>query len=197
MLASLRSEEGGDAALLCIFKLTHEMRIKPAIILKRRVAGLSERVLMRFLIDACRAAKLRGAVNLLVTGNREIRELNWRFKGNRHATDVLSFPAPDLLTGFAGDIAISLDIASRNSRLLKHSVAKEVQVLALHGILHLAGYDHEHDNDNDNGEMALREKALRKRFMLPTALIERSSVSPRSLKSAKAKMKTRKPRVTI
>ena len=177
------------------FKLTHEMRIKPAIVLKRPVPGLSEPALMRFLIDACRASKLRGAVNLLVTGNREIRELNWRFKGNRHATDVLSFPAPDLLVGFAGDIAISLDIASRNARLLQHSVAEEVRILALHGILHLAGYDHEHDNDNDNGEMAVKEQALRKRFTLPTALIERSSVNPRSPKSGNAK--TRKRRVTI
>jgi probable rRNA maturation factor len=166
------------------------MRIKPAIILKRRVPGLSERALMRFLIDACRAAKLRGAVNLLVTGNREIRELNWRFKGNRHSTDVLSFPGPDFLTGFAGDIAISLDVASRNARILKHSVAEEVRILALHGILHLAGYDHE----DDNGEMALKEQTLRKRFMLPTALIERSSVNARPLKSANAKI--RKPRVS-
>ena len=183
------TEEGGDAALLFSFKLTHEMRIKPAIILKRRVPGLSERALMRFLMDACSAAKLRGAVNLLVTGNREIRELNLRFKGNRLATDVLSFPGPDFLTGFAGDIAISLDIASRNARLLKHSVAEEVRILALHGILHLAGYDHE----DDKGEMALKEQALRKRFMLPTALIERSSVDARSLKSTRL----RKPRVTI
>ena len=167
------------------------MRIRSAIILKREVPGLSERALMRFLNDACSAAKLRGAVNLLVTGNREIRDLNWSFKGNRHSTDVLSFPGPDFLTGFAGDIAISLDIASRNARLLQHSIAEEVRILALHGVLHLAGYDHE----DDNGEMALREQALRKRFRLPTALIERSSVTARPLKSANGKV--RKPRVTI
>ena len=106
----------------------------------------------------------------MVTGSREMRSLNSRFRGKSQATDVLSFPPPALSNGFAGDIAVSLDIATRNARSLGHSVGQEVQILVLHGILHLAGYDHE----EDQGEMAAREVRLRRRFKLPTGLIERS-----------------------
>lgn len=96
--------------------------------------------------------------------------LNARFRGKRMATDVLSFPGPKAVNDCAGDIAISLDIATRNARSLGHSVGDEVRILVLHGLLHLAGYDHE----DDNGEMARREKTLRKKLGLPSGLIERS-----------------------
>jgi probable rRNA maturation factor len=108
---------------------------------------------------------------VLVTGNREIRALNARFRKQQHATDVLSFPPPVSSTTFAGDIAISLDIAARNAGALGHSIADELRILMLHGILHLAGYDHE----GDQGEMAGRERTLRRKLALPAALIERSS----------------------
>ena len=99
-----------------------------------------------------------------------MRILNARFRGKRQATDVLSFPGPEFVKDFAGDIAISLDIAARNARSLRHSVGDEVRILVLHGLLHLAGYDHE----TDNGKMARREKILRKKLGLPSGLIERS-----------------------
>jgi probable rRNA maturation factor len=69
----------------------------------------------------------------------------------------------------AGDVAISADIALENSIQLGHSVAQEVKILALHGILHLAGFDHE----RDNGQMARKEAKLRRALRLPAALIER------------------------
>jgi probable rRNA maturation factor len=69
----------------------------------------------------------------------------------------------------AGEIAISADVARQNSARLKHSVGEEVKILALHGILHLAGFDHE----RDNGEMARKEATLRRSLKLPAALIER------------------------
>jgi probable rRNA maturation factor len=72
--------------------------------------------------------------------------------------------------GFAGDIAISADIAAENAKQLRHSAAEEVKILALHGVLHLAGYDHE----RDNGKMAHREEQLRKSLGLPLGLIERN-----------------------
>jgi probable rRNA maturation factor len=140
----------------------------PTIILKRPVRGLSQRALADFAVQACRAAKLKGSVSVMVTSSREMRSLNSQFRGKKKATDVLSFPSA-LDDGFAGDIAVSLDIAARNARLLGHSLAQEVQILVLHGILHLAGYDHE----RDQGEMAERERQLRRRFKLPTGLIER------------------------
>ena len=148
-------------------------RMRPTIILKRSVPGVSDRALAQFAARACNAAGLRGAVTVLVTGNREIQALNARFRKKEHATDVLSFPAPDFCGTFAGDIAISIDVAARNARMLGHSVSEEIRILMLHGILHLAGYDHE----SDRGEMARRELALRRKLGLPTALIERSSVS--------------------
>jgi probable rRNA maturation factor len=85
----------------------------------------------------------------------------------------LSFPAPVFVRGFAGDIAISADIASQNARSLGHRCSDEVRILALHGILHLAGYDHE----DDRGEMARTEQLLRQKLDLPAGLIERSGDS--------------------
>ena len=108
---------------------------------------------------------------MLVTDNREMQALNTRFRKKKHPTDVLSFPPADVSDGFAGDIAISLDIAAQNARTLGHSVSDEIRILILHGILHLAGYDH----DDDKGEMAQKELALRRKLALPAGLIERSS----------------------
>jgi probable rRNA maturation factor len=141
----------------------------PTIILKRPVKGLSKRAFTEFVAQACRVAKLKGSVSVMVTNSREMRSLNSRFRGKNQATDVLSFSPPAVDDEFAGDIAVSLDIAARNAKSLGHSVGQEVQILVLHGILHLAGYDHE----GDQGEMAVRERRLRRRFKLPVGLIER------------------------
>jgi probable rRNA maturation factor len=144
----------------------------PTIILKKKAPGLNQRGLASFIVKACRAAGLRSTVTVLVTGNSEIRALNSRFRGKNRSTDVLSFPSLGCAEAFAGDIAVSLDIAARNARALGHSVHDELKILVLHGILHLAGYDHE----SDKGEMADQEQRLRRRLGLPAALIERSSV---------------------
>ena len=154
--------------------------MQPTIIVKRRVPGLGRRELTAFVAAACRAARLRGMVTLMVTDNRELRALNLRFKGADRATDVLSFPAPVFVRGFAGDVAVSVEIAAKNARLLGRSVSEEIRILVLHGVLHLAGYDH----DTDNGEMASRELLMRKRLSLPTGLIERNA-SGRKIKSAR------------
>jgi probable rRNA maturation factor len=144
------------------------------IVFEKKLPGLSSRALAAFALKTRRASGLRGAVTVLITGNSAMRRLNAGFRGKTKATDVLSFPVSDPGGGFAGDIAISLDIAERNARILGHSVADEIRILVLHGILHLAGYDHE----NDKGEMAKKEMLLRKRLALPTSLIERSDNSP-------------------
>jgi probable rRNA maturation factor len=70
-------------------------------------------------------------------------------------------------------VAISADLAAQNARRLGHSPAEEIKILALHGVLHLSGYDHE----TDKGTMARREELLRKRLGLPVGLIERNSTS--------------------
>jgi probable rRNA maturation factor len=152
------------------------------VIIQGKVAGLSEAALGKFLARARRATRLRGTISVLVTGSRELRRLNHRFRGTNKATDVLSFPAmPGLLRDFAGDVAISAEIAARNARLFGHTTAEEIRILTLHGLLHLAGYDHE----RDDGEMERMEARLRKSFGLPVGLIERSGRS--ALSSDKSK----------
>jgi probable rRNA maturation factor len=152
------------------------------VILKKRVPGLDEASLDRFLGRARRAVGLRGKVTVLVTTNRALRVLNQRFRGKDHPTDVLSFPADRLESSeFAGDVAISAEIAAQNARRLGHAPKEEIKVLALHGVLHLAGYDHE----RDHGEMARKEERLRKQLGLPAALIERTLGAPRRQTTAK------------
>jgi probable rRNA maturation factor len=159
--------------------------MQPTIILSRRVAGLNQPALVDFIVRACRLVKLRGTLTVMITSSREMRSLNLRFRGKSGTTDVLSFPAPASVNGYAGDIAISLDIAVRNARGLGHSVAQEIQILVLHGVLHLAGYDHE----SDGGEMANKERRLRAKLALPGGLIERSS-----LRAKNSRRRTARPR---
>jgi len=141
------------------------------IILRKKLAGVSRTTLARFLARAQRAAGLRGEVNVLVTSSREIRELNRRYRGKDRATDVLSFPTDGGVgKGFAGDIAIAADVAARAGQQFGHAPAEEIKVLLLHGVLHLAGYDHE----RDNGRMARKEERLRAQFRLPLSLTERN-----------------------
>jgi probable rRNA maturation factor len=133
------------------------------------------------------AAGANGTVSILLTSDDRIRELNRQFRRKNSATDVLSFPAPEPLDGRrgrnAGDLAISLDMAARQASALGHSLADEVKVLILHGALHLAGFDHE----ADSGEMARLEKRLRKKFELPSGLIQRAAdTKPRVRKGARS-----------
>ena len=141
------------------------------VIQRKRTAGLSEAALERFVSRAKRAVGLRGVVNVLVTTSRELRILNRRFREQDRATDVLSFrPIYGLVEGFAGDVAISADIAAQNARRLGHSAAEEIKILTLHGVLHLAGYDHE----QDEGQMARKEARMRRQLSLPVGLIART-----------------------
>lgn len=143
------------------------------VIFKRKIAGLSTESLNRFVLRARRAARIKGTVDVLVTGSGEMCSLNRRFRGKNTPTDVLSFPSESSANSqprpFAGEIAISAEIALDNARRLGHSGALEVKVLVLHGILHLAGFDHE----RDNGEMASKEASLRRVLKLPLSLTER------------------------
>ena len=141
------------------------------IILEKPVAGTSPAALMRFMSQAQRAAGLRGEVNVVVTSRQKIRKLNHRYRGKDSVTDVLSFPA-DGGAGkdFAGDIAICAQEAAAGARRFGHTPSEELKILLLHGILHLAGYDHE----RDNGRMARMERELRSKLGLPTALIARN-----------------------
>jgi len=137
----------------------------------------SARTLSRFLREAQAAVQLRGQVTVLLTTDAAIRSLNRRFRGKNQATDVLSFPAEALgPEKIAGDLAISVQTARRQAAACGHSLGTELKVLILHGLLHLAGYDHA----TDAGQMARRERVLRGRLGLPQGLIERVGVPVRA-----------------
>jgi len=153
---------------------------------------LNKRELARFARNAIQAAGGAGGVSILLTGDERIRELNQQFRKKNNPTDVLSFPAFEWdgetarSSKHLGDLAISLDTASRQAQTFGHSLATEVKVLILHGTLHLAGYDHE----QDKGEMARIEARLREELDLPAALIERTlqtQAKPAKANSAKAR----------
>jgi probable rRNA maturation factor len=132
---------------------------------------LNKSALTRFLNRARTAVGLVGEVEVLLASDATLKRLNKVFRGKNKPTDVLSFPAPEEIVaqGVAGDLAISLDTASRQAEQYGHSLTDELRILLLHGLLHLNGEDHE----TDSGEMAARELALRKMLKLPYTLIER------------------------
>jgi probable rRNA maturation factor len=141
------------------------------IIAHKPAIGVSLAEMQRFLGQARRAAHLRGAVHVALLSDREMRELNLRFRGKNKPTDVLSFPSLPAANRLSGDIAISLDLAAANAVRFGHTTMDELKILVLHGVLHLAGHDHE----QDGGEMAVLEERLRRRLGLAGGLIGRSN----------------------
>jgi probable rRNA maturation factor len=113
-------------------------------------------------------AAAKGDLSIAIVSDRRMRALNRQFRGKDKVTDVLSFPAES--RGFMGDIVIAAGVSKRQAREAGHSAQTEVRVLALHGLLHLLGYDH----DGDDGRMARAEARLRKKAGLPEGLIERA-----------------------
>lgn len=103
------------------------------------------------------------AVVIAFVSDRKMRELNSTFRGKHLTTDVLSFSfeADEFDQNNLGDIAISLEQASRQAKENNLSFSTEIKQLILHGILHLCGYDHETDNGEMNSlEVQLRDKLL-------------------------------------
>jgi probable rRNA maturation factor len=149
------------------------------IILETPIDGINRQTLARFATRARELAGVSGEIAVLIAGSRQIQRLNKRFRGKNKPTDVLSFPRED-----GGDIAISAGIAQSNARLFGHSAASELKVLILHGMLHLAGYDHE----ADNGRMEKAEAKLRAQLKLPASLIQRTMEGPTS-----SRANTKKP----
>ena len=123
-------------------------------------------------------ARLRGEVAIALVTDPHIRKLNRQYRGKDYATDVLSFPpdsgprTPDPGPRLFGDIVIAAGVAKRQAREAGHSYQAELRVLALHGFLHLLGYDH--DAPDDHGRMARAEARLRRRGGLPIGLIARA-----------------------
>ena len=144
-------------------------------------------------LESVAPARARGEVAIALAGDTQVRALNRTYRRKDRPTDVLSFPAqgpgtPDHglrttdhglrttdhgpRTTVLGDIVIATGVAKRQAREAGHSSQTELRVLALHGLLHLLGYDH-HDPD-DSGRMARTEARLRRKGGLRAGLIERA-----------------------
>ena len=129
-------------------------------------------------------AAARGVVSVGLVSDQRVRVLNRSYRRKDYATDVLSFPgAPrtrssarrssnqhPATSNFLGDIVIARGVARRQAREARHSYQTELKILALHGLLHLLGYDHE----RDNGRMLRVERRLRCKGGLREGLIERA-----------------------
>lgn len=90
------------------------------------------------------------ALTLLLTDTREISQLHARFFGDPSDTDVMSFPSDERPADgprYLGDISISIDVASVQAQQEQHSLQREVSFLALHGLLHLLGFNDECDDE--------------------------------------------------
>jgi probable rRNA maturation factor len=159
------------------------------ILLEYDIDGVRERALALFAGKARRILAMPQDVCILITTDDEVRKLNRRHRGKDKATDVLSFPSA-VSSWSAGDIAISAPIATANAVDFGHSVEAELKVLILHGLLHLAGYDHE----RDHGDMLARELDMRRQFKLPLGLIERTHFTGRrsGARDASRKRKVRR-----
>lgn len=114
----------------------------------------------RVLRAAARDLGVSGEMAVVLAGDRTLRSLNARYRGKDKPTDVLSFPGPGGDAGL-GDVVISLDTAARNARALGRTLPQEVDVLVLHGFLHVLGYDHE----TDDGTMERLERRLRRKLL--------------------------------
>ena len=136
-------------------------------------------------------SRARGTVSIALVSDRRIRALNRTYRRKDYATDVLSFPthathvdrqsatnhqsainhqSSIINHQFLGDIVIARGVARRQARDAGHSERTELKVLALHGLLHLLGYDHE----RDAGRMRRVERRLRRQGGLREGLIERT-----------------------
>jgi len=125
---------------------------------RRRRVGAAR--LRRVLGGAAEALRVRGEVSLVLAGDRLLRRLNRDYRGKDRPTDVLSFPGDGGEAGL-GDVVISVETAARNARSGGRTLARELDVLALHGFLHVLGYDHE----TDDGTMERLERRLRERLL--------------------------------
>ena len=136
---------------------------------RQRKIAFDESAILAFIGRIAKNVAARAEFAVVVSNDDAVRGANRRFRGISRTTDVLSFP--DGHEGRLGDVLISAPRAQRQAETYGHAIEDELKVLALHGLLHLLGYDHE----TDQGEMNRVEKRLRRRYKLPTALIERAT----------------------
>ena len=109
-------------------------------------------------------------IELIITTNDEIQEINAAHRGIDKPTDVLSFPYEEMPMSPLGSIVIAQEFVEAKAKELGHTQKDEYTLLFIHGLLHLLGFDHE----VDSGEMREEEKKLIEQFNLPKSLIVRT-----------------------
>jgi len=110
-------------------------------ILNKSACKLSDQVFLSVLQIVAETEKIDNrSINLMLTNDGSIRDYNRRFLGNDALTDVISFRSDIDFIPFLGDIIIDTDVADEQKG--KKSLKDELQILFLHGLLHLLGYDH-------------------------------------------------------
>lgn len=113
----------------------------------------------------------RAELTILLADDQKVQELNHQFRGEDKATDVLSFPSGDDLAldgldiPYLGDIAVAVPVAGKQAAASGHDLVEELQLLAIHGILHLLGYDHLVESEKQ--EMWRLQQAVLERIGLP------------------------------
>jgi probable rRNA maturation factor len=138
------------------------------IVNRQRRHKIDDEVWRRFAERVCRAIYPTGRdATIVFVSDASIRKLNRQFRGKDYPTDVLSFTAhPEKFEtenqSNIGEVVISVERAAAQAKQNGLSLTNEIQQLMLHGLLHLAGYDHE----TDNGEMNRLELKLRKRLRI-------------------------------
>ena len=110
-------------------------------------------------------------IELVISHNDYIQDINLQFRQKDTPTDVLSFPYEDMPMMPLGSMIISVDFVKEKAEQYGHSFDDELTLLFIHGVLHLVGYDHE----IDNGEHREKEEELIKQFNLPDSLIVRTN----------------------
>lgn len=148
------------------------MTVRVTVVDRQRTRRVAPRPLVRFLERAERAvpgaATRDGEVAVALLSDVKMRDLNRSFRGKDRTTDVLSFPGDGTIAGttapaYLGDIAISVPRAIEQARDGGHRFEREVKILALHGLLHLLGYDHE----RDDGRMMRLQRRIERRLLPP------------------------------
>jgi probable rRNA maturation factor len=98
-----------------------------------------------------------GGVAILLTDDATVHALNLRFRGKDNPTNVLSFPAPQNPEQHLGDVALAYGVCAREAAEQGKTLADHLQHLVAHGVLHLAGFDHETDHEAEAMEARERE----------------------------------------
>ncbi len=136
---------------------------------RQRKIAFNEGVLRAFITRVAADLADGGEFAVVVSNDPALRRANCQFRGISRTTDVLSFLDGD--DGRLGDLLVSAQRAKLQADAYGHDIESELKILVLHGLLHLLGYDHE----TDEGEMQRAEKRLRRKYKLPTVLIERAA----------------------